>query len=287
MHQGGVEHAGFTDIAGIDRRAIDLGGAVEPCQRLTDELELRGIFERDIAHLGQRDGLAVGCGARLGDQGTEADRAEPRMGDRAGCRGAFGRRHRPLACRQRDQGGTRCRTRLTHRQPKIWDAGGPAGRHHAHEAGRLVSDITADAPQHTVAVGRKGQHALGDEEIAVDQIDRRLLDADLAPIAVELLGEQHGETRVHALSHLAARHDHRDRIVGADLDPAVEGELPILHRQRCLAAQPRGCRQHRPSDHQSPDPAEARQQHRASFHDGGMIRRGTSPRRQASLQYLT
>ena len=209
------------------------------------------------------------------------------MRDRACCRRALRHGHGPFAGRDRDQRRAGGSTRFAHRQPKIGDAAGAAGRHHAHEAGRLVGDIAADAPQHTIAVGRKRQHALRDEEIAVDGIDRRLRDADLAPIAVELFGEQHGKARVHALSHLAARHDHRDRIVNADLDPAVEGELPILDRQRCLAAQPRRCRQHRPSDHQRPDPAEARQQYRASFHGGGMIRRGPSPRRQASLQYIT
>ena len=55
--------------------------------------------------------------------------------------------------------------------------------------------------------------------------NRRLLDAHVLPVDVQLLGDQHREHRLHALTDLRILGDDRDDAVGRDADERVRREF--------------------------------------------------------------
>ena len=57
--------------------------------------------------------------------------------------------------------------------------------------------------------------------VRVDGRGRRVLDAHLRPVAVELLGDQHREAGPDALAHLGVREQHGDGVVAADAQERV------------------------------------------------------------------
>ena len=59
-----------------------------------------------------------------------------------------------------------------------------------------------------------------------------LFESHLLPGRVHLVGQQHGEAGVYALTHFGLRHDYRHGIVRRYFDPAIEGHLARRDRQR-------------------------------------------------------
>ena len=60
--------------------------------------------------------------------------------------------------------------------------------------------------------------------VAVDLVViRRFRDADLAPIGIEILGEDQRQRRAHALTHFDRGRDDGNDIVVADGDPRIGG----------------------------------------------------------------
>ncbi len=55
--------------------------------------------------------------------------------------------------------------------------------------------------------------------------------AQLRPVGVQFLGDQHHQPGVDALAHFGFGQHHRDRVVGRQLDPAVQGQLTLLELQ--------------------------------------------------------
>ena len=61
--------------------------------------------------------------------------------------------------------------------------------------------------------GRPAGHLHPERRVRVDRSGRRMLDADLRPVAVQLFGDEHGKARPDSLAHLGMREEHGDRIV--------------------------------------------------------------------------
>ena len=60
---------------------------------------------------------------------------------------------------------------------------------------------------------------------------RRHLDPDLVPVALQLLGQDHRQRSVYALTHLRLGQHEGHRVIGGDSDPGVEhrGRGPARH----------------------------------------------------------
>ncbi len=64
-----------------------------------------------------------------------------------------------------------------------------------------------------------------EDRIAVQLVVRwRVLDRNLGPVRIELLGEDHRDRRVHALAHFDLRHDQRHRALSIDTDECIRRE---------------------------------------------------------------
>ena len=69
-------------------------------------------------------------------------------------------------------------------------------------------------------------------------IERRIVDAHLRPVGVELLGDEHRQRRLRAFAHLRLRRPDQHAIVGIDLDVVGgEAERPGLRRHLHLRAE--------------------------------------------------
>ncbi len=64
--------------------------------------------------------------------------------------------------------------------------------------------------------------------MVVDRRHRRGLEADLRPVRVQLLGDEHRHAGVRTLAHLGVVDDDRDGVVGPDAHEGVEREVPDL-----------------------------------------------------------
>jgi hypothetical protein len=99
-----------------------------------------------------------------------------------------------------------------------------------------------------VCLGRERQAVDQDVDVAVDAVLGGILDPHLIPARLHLLGDQHGERRLHALAHLGARHGDDHRVVARDLDPAAEPGLVRLDvEQRASPSRSRSCANHQPT----------------------------------------
>ena len=112
-------------------------------------------------------------------------------------------------------------------------------------------------------------------DIAVDLVDRTVFDPHALPRTAEFLGHQHGEGGVNALSHLGLGHDHGDRVVGCDGDPAVErdGATGCIGWRAADEALARW--QERPSKEECATGAETGEEEGPSLHRGAAGREGT------------
>ncbi len=94
------------------------------------------------------------------------------------------------------------------------------GRHEHRACGR------ADAPHRQEVVHRRVA-AAGPLVLVLVAVEPHLLDAHARPVGIELVGDEHGERRLHPLTDLRVLRGDRDRSVGADLDPGVGRELAV------------------------------------------------------------
>ena len=125
-----------------------------------------------------------------------------------------------------------------HRQPSIARRGRAAGRRDAQHAAQLLRRPVRDIDDGAGLLRRERQAVDQDIDVAIDAVLGRILDADLVPACVHLLGDQHGERGIDALPHLGARHGHDHRVVARDLHPAVEARLTRLDVEQGASAQP-------------------------------------------------
>ena len=74
------------------------------------------------------------------------------------------------------------------------------------------------------------------DRVIVDRVGRCGLDTDLAPIGVELFGDNHRQSGVDSLAHLGVVGDHHDRLIGVDPYEGVglEGGGPGCRRAGAL-----------------------------------------------------
>ncbi len=182
----GVDHPRQAGVDAELGRAVELGPGVQPRRGLADE----GVF------LGRLD---LGLLVQLDLDGPGADRAVGELAagghvlDDAVLHLAFGGVALPLAGGGLDQAGP----------------GAGAGLlHHAHRgAHALAADGLLRAIDAAPAVG--GLFV----QVAVG---RAVLAFHLGPVAVQLLGDQHGQRRGRALPQLVVRQTHGDGVVRID-----------------------------------------------------------------------
>ena len=216
-----VEHARANHIDAKAGTTIRLDRPVEPLQRLADQGEGRIRLQADI---GRNRPLRRGL-----HQFAEAGFSTRCMTDLAACHGDFTGRHAPQVSRRANQHRPHARARLAHRHPEVFHARRAAGHHHAeltHDPGGHPAGEVLDGP---LIIGMKGQSVDCGGNVVVDRIDTGVSSAHLSPVGIKLIGQQHGQTGMNALPHLRLRHEHRDRAVSAQADPAVEGHLPRCH----------------------------------------------------------
>ena len=107
------------------------------------------------------------------------------------------------------------------------DGGGAAGDLQMEEAGGLREGHVDGAVQE----GRHAevlQHpAFGEEAVGEGGVGRRALGTHARPVCVQLLGGQHGERGVDALTHVDVGDVDGDGVVRADLDPAAEKAFAV------------------------------------------------------------
>ena len=84
---------------------------------------------------------------------------------------------------------------------------------------RVDEHRTRHCPGGAVAVelrpgaGGPARHLHPERRVRVDRGGRRVLDVDLRPVAIQLLGDEHRQPGPDALSHLRVRQQHRHRVV--------------------------------------------------------------------------
>jgi hypothetical protein len=113
-----------------------------------------------------------------------------------------------LADRGAQQQVARHGARHAHRQPGVARRRRTAGPQDAQDAGRLARHQLRRVGVEARLLQRELQAVDQHLDIAIDAVFRWILDPDLVPARIHLLGDQHGERRVDALSHLGARHGH-------------------------------------------------------------------------------
>src|SRR5207247_6291940 len=182
-----VQQPRQLEVRAVDHRSVDLLRRVEALQRLARDLPGLRILERNVLGLLQARGgfgdLAVG---RLASRGLVRDDAV--------CGRALGGRHLPPVRGGLDQ-------------------------HHAC-GGSALAHVLVRLPHTAAAAG--GELAPG--ALARNALTRgRILDLDLAPVAVELLGYELCEAGDRALAHLGAHGADEGGVVRADRHP--DGDL--------------------------------------------------------------
>jgi hypothetical protein len=188
LHDARDQHARPLHVEAELGCAVDLRGDVETRQRLTEDLEVLGIFQRDVLWHRQRRGL-VGQRAVFHATSTRP------MDDFAFFR----------------------------RQAVLEDVPGLRGGGDEHRA-RGRAGLAQDLPHPADAVAAGGQLRAAEIRVAELRIGRRPLVLDPAPVGVELFGEEHRHRRHDALAHLELRQHDRDVVIGANLYPDVRLE---------------------------------------------------------------
>jgi hypothetical protein len=184
LRDRGIQHARKFHVQAELGAAVHLAGRIEPALRSSNQRVIRPGLELDVLrHLEFRGRLReLSIGEALTAVVLDAGAARP---------AALGR-DAPLVGRRCDQQRARLRARGAQLFPGIGYA--VAG------AGDLAAVTGIDI---RVADGR------GD-------------DPDGREVDLELLGEQHGQRGVHALSHFGAIDEDGNRVVGRDLEPGIE-----------------------------------------------------------------
>ena len=190
-------HARRPRVDAIDGFTVDLVGRVEPFQRLADQLEIRGRFQRRILWRRQSGSglgkLAIGglLGARV-------------VKNLAVLRPAGRRSDAPLRRRGLHQHGPGGRARNPHRLPKRANGGRAAG------------------------------HLEAEKRVRVELVVRRRRDrGHVFEGRIKLLCEDHGEGGVDALSHLDLRDCEGDLAVRVYAHESVWREIRArLRRER-------------------------------------------------------
>ena len=185
LHSG-VHHAGHGVVDGIDLAAIQLRLGVEPWQRFTRNRPGFRIFQR---HIGGRCELCRSFRqlpiAQFAIGRTMADKAFPRI--------ALRDRNTPLISRGLDKHDTRSRAPFADIILRIADA---------TRSGGLI--IAPDAIAFQVFTGCW------------------IIGRDLFPIALQLFGDELGQSGQGALPHLNTGHTYHNRIIRFDDDPGIE-----------------------------------------------------------------
>jgi hypothetical protein len=198
LRQRGVQHPRQLDIDAELRAAVDFRWCIEPREAASDQPEIPGLLE---FHLFRQRQLRGGLGEL-----AIGHRFAVRSGDRAISGVAVAWRHSPgLRCGAEQQ-DARLRTSRAQLHPRV--------RHAVAGAGDLAAIALVD----------------------VGIADRRGDDADRADPDLKLLGDQHRQRGVHALAHLGAIHQHRDRIVPGYPQPRIELAARRLARASRAAA---------------------------------------------------
>ena len=207
-----VHHARDLHVAGVQRLAGHLVGEVDARNVLADQAE--PILRLELLGLDRRQVLR-----RLGKRRDFAVADLP-VGAGMDNRAEFGReladRHVPALRHRVDQNLARLRAR--------------------HAAWHPVT-----------ARGDAGHHELRlEDRVVVGGGDRRLLDLDLRPVGVQLLGDDQGQRGVDALPHLRRRSHDGDRAVGCNGDIGVE--LACGLRLRAFSRRPSANANVRPAE---------------------------------------
>ena len=99
--------------------------------------------------------------------------------------------------------------------------------------------------------GRTAGHLHSVGCVRVDGRGRRVLDADLRPVAAELFGDQHRQSRPDALAHLRVGKQNRDALVRADAQERVRIGKRLGRRRRSLEGRESHSRGHGEADHET------------------------------------
>ena len=184
------QHARDLHVDAVDRRSVHLGPQVPPWDALADIAELVGGLQRwvvwDRELRGAVNQLAVG---------QSASRA--RVNDRA-----------------------RLGLDLVDRNPPLVGRG--LHEHLPRRGARLTPDLEMIPDTPTAPVGL----AAGDGVRVERRVGRRLLDADLGEVGVQLVGDDHRHRGQGTLSHLGHRVDDRDDAVAVDRQPLTWRQHP-------------------------------------------------------------
>nr|WP_246159116.1 hypothetical protein [Reyranella soli] len=147
-------------------------------------------------------------------------------------------RHRRLAARRAQQQVARHGAGDSHGMPGVAHAARAAGGQYPQDAAELARHPMCDVDDGARFLRRERQSVDQDVDIAVDAVLRRVFDAHLVPARIHLLSHQHGQRRLHALSHLGARHGHDHAVVARDLHPAAQARFVRLDVEQRAIAQP-------------------------------------------------
>ena len=117
--------------------------------------------------------------------------------------------------------------------------------------------------------GRAARHLHPERRVRVDGSGGSVLDADPRPVAVQLLGDEHGEPGPDPLAHLGVGEQHRHRFVGRDADERVRIGRRFscwLRHRACLARYVEGDEQARPGKERFTEQLAAREgDHRSAL----------------------
>ena len=102
--------------------------------------------------------------------------------------------------------------------------------------------------------------------VAVDRVGAGLFQMHLVQCHIELLGHQHGQAGVDALSHFAAGHGQYDRAILRDLDPTVQRDRVLGRQHVCRGARARARRHGAPAYDQGAGGAQGAQYPGTAFH---------------------
>ena len=162
---------------------------------------------------------------------------------------AVGGRHtEPLARGLHQHRAGRC-ARAAHRQPGVAHAARAACRHDAHHLADLELGHAGDR-RHPAAVVGPERHAVSQHGgVGIHRIDRRLLEAHLVEVRVQLFGHQHRQRGRDPLAHFLARHLDRDAAIGGDLDPGGKDCFTLARLQAGRWSKPVALAVHAPKPH--------------------------------------
>ena len=192
-------HPRQGEIDAILGAAIDLGGNVEAIDRLADQAIVGAGFQHRFAR-------QAAPRRRLGQFAIAQAAPGRRMGHAAGRCGQFARRHAQPIGGGGDQRQPRRRPHHTHAEL-------PGGADRRRAAGDLDRRIARQRREHHIGqmpdqIGM-ARHArdehLGQRRVAKGIVRRRLLDAHVAPVGVQLVGQHLRQRGVRSLPEIDVR----------------------------------------------------------------------------------